>query len=151
MPNIAARVSDLVMLKNAEPFVEADYVIENTYKIPYLQHCAIEPHTTITYFDDYGRLVIRTSTQVPFHVRRIVAQALNIPLKKIRVIKPRIGGGFGSKQEILLEDICALLTLKTGLPVKIEYTRKDVFVSSRTRHPSTVRLKTGVKKGWNNY
>ncbi|HPO94860.1 MAG TPA: molybdopterin-dependent oxidoreductase [Elusimicrobiales bacterium] len=144
--NIAAKVPDLVMLKNSEPFSEAEYVVENTYEIPYLQHCAIEPHTTITYLDDYDRLIIRSSTQVPFHVRRIVAQTLNIPLKKIRVIKPRIGGGFGSKQEILLEDICSFLTLKTKRPVKIEYTRKDVFVSSRTRHPAVTKLKTGVKK-----
>ncbi len=90
--------------------------------------------------------MIRTATQVPFHVRRIVAQALNIPVKSIRVIKPRIGGGFGSKQEVLIEDICAALTLKTGKPVKFEYTRRETFVSSRTRHPSVVRLKTGVKK-----
>ncbi len=144
--NIAALVNPLVMLKNKEAFSEADYVIENTYTTPYLQHCTIEPHTTITYLDSYGRLVIRTSTQVPFHVRRIVAQALNIPLKKIRVIKPRIGGGFGSKQEILIEDICAFLTLKTKKPVRMIYSRKDVFVSSRTRHPSIIRLKTGVKK-----
>lgn len=144
--NIAAEVKDLVMQKKTEWFEEADYVIENEYTIPYLQHCAIEPHTTITYLDEYGRLVIRTSTQVPWHVRRIVAQTLNIPIKKIRVIKPRIGGGFGSKQEIMLEDICAFLTLKTSRAVKMEYTRKDVFVSSRTRHPAIIKLKTGVKK-----
>ncbi|NLH39017.1 MAG: molybdopterin-dependent oxidoreductase [Elusimicrobia bacterium] len=144
--NIASKTDDLVMIKNTEPYAEADFVVEKTYKIPYLQHCAIEPHTTITYFDSYKRLVIRSSTQVPFHVRRIVAQTLDIPVKMIRVIKPRIGGGFGSKQEILLEDICSFLTLKTGRPVKMEYSRKDVFVSSRTRHPSVVTIKSGVKK-----
>jgi len=144
--NIAAKVDDLVMMKNGEWFGEADFVLEKEYTVPYLQHCAIEPHIAIAYFDEYGRIVIRTSTQVPFHVRRIVAYALGIPVKKIRVIKPRIGGGFGSKQEIVIEDICALLALKTKRPVKIEYTRKDVFVSSRTRHPAVVRLKTGFKK-----
>ncbi|MEW5951495.1 MAG: molybdopterin cofactor-binding domain-containing protein [Elusimicrobiota bacterium] len=141
--NIAAKFDFEV--KNSEWFKEADYVIEQTYRIPYFQHCAIEPHTTICYFDHQNRLIIRTSTQVPFHVRRIVAQALNIPVKNIRVIKPRIGGGFGSKQEVL-EDIVAALALKTNSPVKLEYTRKEVFISSRTRHPAFMRLKTGVKK-----
>jgi putative selenate reductase molybdopterin-binding subunit len=142
--NIAAKFDFEV--NESEWFKDADIVIDRTYKTQYAQHCAIEPHVTITHFDGQGRLVIRTSTQVPFHCRRIVAQALNIPLKRIRVVKPRIGGGFGSKQEITLEDICAALSLATKKPVKIEYTRKETFVSSRTRHPSVVRLKTGVKK-----
>ncbi|HAH30765.1 MAG TPA: aldehyde oxidase [Elusimicrobia bacterium] len=142
--NIAAKFDFEV--RNGDWFKEADFVLEHSWKIPYLQHCAIEPHVTIASFDHFGRLVLRTSTQVPFHVRRIVAQALKIPVKKIRVIKPRIGGGFGSKQEVLLEDITAALALKTGRPVKIEYTRRETFVSSRTRHPSTVRMKAGVKK-----
>lgn len=142
--NIAAKFDFEVAPKKW--FEEADYVIENTYTMPYLQHCAIEPHTTICYFDHQNRLIIRSSTQVPFHVRRIVSYALNIPVKNIRVIKPRIGGGFGSKQEILLEDITALLAMKTKRPVKMEYSRKDVFVSSRTRHPAYVKIKSGVKK-----
>ncbi len=142
--NIAAKFDFEV--KNGEWFKEADFVFEHTWSIPYLQHCAIEPHITIAHFDNTGRLVLRTSTQVPFHVRRIVAQALKLPVKKIRVVKPRIGGGFGSKQEVLLEDITAALALKTGRPVKLEYTRKETFISSRTRHPSHVRMKAGVKK-----
>ena len=142
--NIAAKFDFEV--KDGEWFENADFIIENTYTMPYIQHCAIEPHIAISYLDAKKRIVIRTATQVPFHVRRIVAQALNIPVKNIRVIKPRIGGGFGSKQEVLIEDICAALTLKTGKPVKFEYTRRETFVSSRTRHPSIVRLKTGVKK-----
>lgn len=144
--NIAAKVDDMHMIKNGKWFEEADYVIENEYSLGYLQHCALEPHIVITYFDEYGRLIIRSSTQVPFHVRRIISNVLQIPLKNIRVIKPRIGGGFGSKQEIVIEDICAALTIKTKKPVKIEYTRRDVFVSSRTRHPSVIKIKTGVKK-----
>ncbi|OIO00426.1 MAG: aldehyde oxidase [Elusimicrobia bacterium CG_4_10_14_0_2_um_filter_56_8] len=142
--NIAAKFE--FQVKNGEWFKEADFVFEHTWSIPYLQHCALEPHVTIAHFDNAGRLVLRTSTQVPFHVRRIVAQALKIPVKKIRVVKPRIGGGFGSKQEVLLEDITAALALKTGRPVKLEYTRKETFISSRTRHPSRVRMKAGVKK-----
>ncbi|MFA6582861.1 MAG: molybdopterin cofactor-binding domain-containing protein [Elusimicrobiaceae bacterium] len=127
-------------------FKNADYVFENTYHTQYAQHCALEPHTTLAWLDPNGRLFIRTSTQVPFHVRRIVAQALNIPIKKIRVMKPRIGGGFGSKQEIFLEQVVSALVLATKQPVKIEFTRKEVFISSRTRHPSMTKLKTGVTK-----
>lgn len=133
-------------VKGSEWFSEADVVIDKTYRTQYAQHCAIEPHITIVYFDPDARLVIRTSTQVPFHVRRIVAQALDLPVKKIRVIKPRIGGGFGSKQEIVLEDICSALALAAKSPVKMEYTRKETFISSRTRHPAVIKLKTGVKK-----
>ena len=133
-------------VKASEWFSEADVVVDQWYKTQWAQHCALEPHITITYLDGDGRLVIRTSTQVPFHARRITARVLQIPLKSIRVIKPRIGGGFGSKQEVLLEPICAALTLATRRPVKIEFSRKETFISSRTRHPCVIRLKTGAKK-----
>lgn len=119
-----------------------DVVLEREVETHYGQHCAMEPHATICTIDDYGRLVIRTSTQVPFHVRRIVAQAIGLPVRKIRVIKPRIGGGFGGKQEVL-EDLPALLCWRTQRPVKLEYTRAEVFVSTRTRHPAVVRATVG--------
>jgi len=127
-------------------FEESDVVVEDTFEMQYAQHCPIEPHATITYLDEYGRLVIRTSTQVPFHVRRIVAQVLEIPVQNIRVIKPRIGGGFGVKQEIILEEISAFITLKTSRPARLVYTREEEFVSSRTRHPMKVTVKIGAKK-----
>ncbi len=87
------------------------------------------------------------STQVPFHVRRIIAPLLGIPVRRIRVIKPRIGGGFGGKQEILIEDLCGLLTLRTGRPVRLEYTREEELTAARTRHPQILTVKTGVKDG----
>lgn len=127
-------------------FEESDVVVEDTFEMQYAQHCPIEPHATITYLDEYGRIVIRTSTQVPFHVRRIVAQVLEIPVQNIRVIKPRIGGGFGVKQEIILEEISAFVTLKTSRPARLVYTREEEFVSSRTRHPMKVTVKIGAKK-----
>jgi len=133
-------------VKQGEWFAEADFVAEHVYKTQYAQHCALEPHTVIAYFDGNGRLVLRTSTQVPFHVRRIVARALGIAVKNIRVIKPRIGGGFGSKQEIFLEQAAAALALAAKRPVKLELSRKEVFVSSRTRHPGIMRVKSGVRK-----
>jgi putative selenate reductase molybdopterin-binding subunit len=125
---------------------EADFNFEHVYTSHYATHTPMEPHVVITYPDENGRIVIRTSTQVPFHVRRNVAHCLKIPVSKIRVIKPRIGGGFGGKQEILFEGICAALTLKTKRPVSLFYTREEEFISSRTRHPQKIWLRTGVNK-----
>ena len=102
---------------------EADFIIDESYRAHYGQHCAIEPHSVKTMFDEMGRLVIISSTQVPFHVRRIVAQACDYPLQKIRVIKPRIGGGFGSKQEVFLEPLAALVTIRHKRPARLVISR----------------------------
>jgi putative selenate reductase molybdopterin-binding subunit len=126
-------------------FSEADRIFEAEYEVPKVQQAHIEPHVVLTYWDEDDRLVIRTSTQVPFHVRRILAPVLGLPVKRIRVIKPRIGGGFGGKQEVLIEDVAAHLTIFTGRPVLFEYTREEEFVAARSRHPMIVRMKTGVK------
>jgi len=114
--------------------------------VPKVHQAHIEPHVVITYWDEDDRLVIRTSTQVPFHARRILAPVLGLPVKRIRVIKPRIGGGFGSKQEVLIEDVAAHLTIATGRPVIYEYTREEEFIAARSRHPMHLHMKTGVKK-----
>jgi putative selenate reductase molybdopterin-binding subunit len=125
---------------------EADVVVEREFKAHYAQHCPIEPHITLAMFDEDGRLVLVTSTQVPFHARRIVAQALQIPLKNVRIIKPRIGGGFGSKQEVFLEQVCAALALAAKRPVKIRYTREDDIARGRTRHEMYVTITLGAKR-----
>lgn len=125
---------------------EADLVIEGTYEVPKVQQVSIEPHITITFWDEDGRMVVRTSTQVPFHVRRIIAPLIGLPPGRIRVIKPRIGGGFGGKQEVLIEDICAHLTVATGRPVKLEYSRAEEFMAARSRHPQILRMRTGVMR-----
>ena len=122
----------------------ADFVFESEYRVHQVQQASIEPHVVITYWDEDDRLVIRTSTQVPFHVRRMVAPLLGLPVRRIRVVKPRIGGGFGGKQEMLIEDLCAHLTIATGRPVKFEYTRQLEFSSARTRHPQRLRFRSGV-------
>lgn len=127
-------------------FAEADRVFEAEYVVPKVQQAHIEPHVCVTYWDEDDRLVIRTSTQVPFHVRRMLAPVLDLPVKRIRVIKPRIGGGFGGKQEVLMEDVAAHLTIATGRPVIYEYTREEEFIAARSRHPMKIRMKTGVKK-----
>ena len=127
-------------------FAEADLIIEGDYVVPKVQQAHIEPHITISYWDEDDRLVLRTSTQVPFHARRVLAPVLGLPVKRIRVIKPRVGGGFGGKQEILIEDVAAHLTIATGHPVYYEYTREEEFTASRSRHPMKIHMKTGVKK-----
>ena len=125
-------------------FAQADHVFERSYYVHQVQQVPIEPHIAISWWDADERLVIRTSTQVPFHVRRMVAPLLGLPVRRIRVIKPRIGGGFGVKQEMLIEDIVGHLTIATGRPVRLELTRSEEFYSSRTRHPETITYKTGV-------
>jgi putative selenate reductase molybdopterin-binding subunit len=143
--NLAARIH--IDIGNVdEGFREADLIIENDYGVPKVQQAHIEPHIAISWWDEDGRLTIRTSTQVPFHARRILAPILGLPVKKIRVIKPRIGGGFGGKQEVLVEDIVGHLTIATGRPVRYELTREEEFTSARSRHPMKIHLKTGVKK-----
>jgi len=122
----------------------SDHVLAGKFKTHYSQHCPIEPHVAMAYFDEMNRVVVRTSTQVPFHARRITAQTLDIPVKKLRIVKPRIGGGFGAKQEVLIEDVVTLMCMRTRRPVLFEYTRKEEFISSRTRHPQTVWLRGGV-------
>ncbi len=126
-------------------FAEADYIFEHEYEVPKVQQAHIEPHVVLSYWDEDDRLVIRTSTQVPFHARRILAPVLGLPIKRIRVIKPRIGGGFGGKQEILVEDVAGHLTIVTGRPVMYEYSREEEFIASRSRHPMKIKIKTGIK------
>ncbi len=127
-------------------FSDADQIFEAEYVVPKVQQAHIEPHVVVTYWDEDDRLVIRTSTQVPFHVRRMMAPVLGLPVKRIRVVKPRVGGGFGGKQEVLIEDVAAHLTIATKRPVIYEYTRAEEFFASRSRHPMRIRMKTGVKK-----
>ncbi|MBM3744701.1 MAG: aldehyde oxidase [Acidobacteria bacterium] len=127
-------------------FREADFVCEREFRTHRQQHCPIEPHVTASWLDPDDRLTILSSTQVPFHARRQVAMILQIPVQRVHVIKPRIGGGFGGKQELLLEDICGALTLATRRPVKIEYTRAEEFFMARSRHPQVLRMKMGVKR-----
>ena len=127
-------------------FAESDLVVEGEYIVPQVQQTPIENHIAITYWDEDDRLVVRTSTQVPYHVRRIIAPVIGLPPRRIRVVKPRIGGGFGGKQEVLIEDICALLTIATDRPVKLEFSRAEEFRSSRSRHPQIIRMKTGVMR-----
>ncbi len=143
--NMAAHV-DMEIGDLEKGMAEADETIDFQFYNHYGQHCPVEPHVSMAWVDREDRIIITTSTQVPFHCRRIVAQTLDIPVRRVRVIKPRIGGGFGVKQEIVLEDVVAMMALRTKRPVYWEYTRAEEFISSRTRHPMLMRLRMGAKR-----
>ncbi|NLA96601.1 MAG: molybdopterin-dependent oxidoreductase, partial [Spirochaetales bacterium] len=123
----------------------ADVVVERTYQTSQIQCTPLEPHICYAKIDG-GRLVLHASTQVPYHVRRIVAWVCQIPENKIRVIKERVGGGYGSKQDILVEDLVGYATWITGKPVLYRNTREEEFIANSTRHPMRVTVKMGGKK-----
>lgn len=125
---------------------ESDVVVKNTYHTKAVQQTMMETFRTYTQMDTYGRLNIISSTQVPFHVRRILSNALDIPKSKIRVIKPRIGGGFGAKQTVVAEVYPAIVTLKTGRPAKIIYTREESLIASSPRHEMEIKVRIGANK-----
>lgn len=124
---------------------EADVVVTRTYRTPHIQCTPLEPHVVYTYMDG-DRLVVRASTQVPWHLRRIVAKVLEIPETRIHVVKERVGGGFGAKQDIVLEELAAFVTWKTGKPVYFRFTREEEFVCSRTRHPTCTTVTVGARR-----
>ena len=142
--NIAAHLS-FDIGNTAQGFQAADFIVEQTYKTHRAQHCALETHGSLAYLDENGRLVVISSTQVPFHIQRQLAAILEMPMNRIRVIKPRIGGGFGGKQGMFLEDLAAVLALRTRRPVKLIFDRDEEFAGGYCRHPQIIRLKTGVK------
>ncbi|VDY35742.1 Nicotinate dehydrogenase large molybdopterin subunit [Morganella morganii] len=109
-----------------------------------------EPHICYTYMNG-DRLVIHASTQVPWHLRRQVARILGLKQNKVHVIKERVGGGFGSKQDILLEEVCAWATYVTGRPVSFRYTREEEFIANTSRHVAKVKIKLGREKRRENH
>ena len=130
-----------------EAFTEADHIFEDEFKTSTVQHCALENHIAYAYVDENGRIVVVTSTQIPHICRRIVGQALGIPWGNVRVIKPCVGGGFGSKQDVILEPLVAFLTtVAGGRPVKLQLSREETFIATRVRHAIHFKFKTGVKK-----
>ncbi len=128
-------------------FAESDLVIDHTFLNKRQDAAFIEPHSCLAVFDLDGRLTLHTSTQVPHYVMRTVAMVLRIPVGNVRVVKPYVGGGFGPKCEATpLEMSAALLSRMTGKPVKMTYTREQVFLHSRARHQFYAEMSLGVKK-----
>lgn len=124
-------------------FAGCSHIVEKTYHTKANQQAMMETFRAFTYMDVYGRLNVVDSTQVTFHVRRILAHALDVPKSKIRVIKPRIGGGFGAKQTVVAEVYPAIVTMKTGKPAKIIYSRYESQIASSPRHEMEVKVKIG--------
>ena len=129
-----------------EEFKNSDIIVEETYHTKANNQAMMETFRTYTHLDYYGRLVIVSATQIPFHVRRILANALDIPKSKIRVIKPRIGGGFGAKQTVVSEIFPAIVTMKTGKPAMMIFDRYETFKASTSRHEMKIKVKLGADK-----
>jgi len=130
-----------------EAFAESDHVFEGEYETSIVQHCHMENQVSYAYKDTDGRIVIVTSTQIPQIVRRVVAQALGISWGKVRVIKPFVGGGFGNKQDVCIEPLNAAMTLAVGgRPVKIDLSREECMIDTRTRHAFKFKIKTGFNQ-----
>ena len=128
---------------------DCDIVMKETFHVKAVQQTMMETFRTTTYLDTYGRINVFSSTQIPFHVRRIIANALDIPKSKVRVIKPRIGGGFGAKQTVVAEVYPAIVTMKTGRPAKMIFTRKESLIASSPRHEMEVTVTIGANKDGN--
>ncbi|MBU1049639.1 molybdopterin-dependent oxidoreductase, partial [Candidatus Bipolaricaulota bacterium] len=124
---------------------EADVIVENTFKMPFVEHAYLEPDGGVAWIDEQGVINIRVCTQVIEHFRSI-ARALDVPQNRIRIRGTMVGGGFGSKEDITVEIFLALLARATGKPVKLVYTREEAFACTSKRHPFTITHRTGVKK-----
>ena len=128
-----------------EALKESDHVIEGEYETSIVQHCHLENQISHAYVDSDRRIVIMSSTQIPHIVRRIVAQSLGISWGRVRVIKPYIGGGFGNKQDVCVEPLNAAMSLAVGgRPVKLELSREEAMIDTRTRHAFKFKIKTGI-------
>ena len=142
--NIAAHVAGGIG-DVAVGFARADVILERSYATTQVQSTPLEPHVVYTRMEG-DRLVVQASTQVPWHVRRILARILDVPENRIRVIKERTGGAYGAKQDMVLEEVAAWCTWVTGRDILFRYTREEEFIASRTRHPMTIGVKLGARR-----
>ena len=129
-----------------EELSKCDVVVEETFYSQAQAHAMMEPHASNARLDEHNRLVVYSTTQTPFHMRRIISKTLGIPVDRLRVIKPRVGGGFGGKQAFHGEMFVSLVTLRTNRPSKCVFTREEVFGSTYTRHPMRIKLRIGATK-----
>ncbi|GCE25513.1 dehydrogenase [Dictyobacter alpinus] len=143
--NIAARVRTEVG-DVEKGFAASEHVIETEYLVPPTQQAPLEKYSVITYFDPEEYLVVRTNSQLPHYLRRTLAQVIGLPMRRIRVEQPEIGGNFGARQHMEGEDLCALLTMVTKRPVKLEYSRAEEFQHNHMRQQYILRMKTGFRR-----
>lgn len=119
-------------------------VVENTFRTSYVNHAFLEPHSALAHYDAGGRLTVYSSTQIPHYLHRTLALVLDMPMERIRVSVPAVGGGFGGKGEVASSELCAaLLSRKLGRPVKITYDRSEVFAQHKGRHPCVMHMRIG--------
>jgi len=132
-----------------EGLKKADIIIENTYRTSKQKHAALEPFgTCVALYQSNGKLTVYSSTQLPHWSRHYLAGALDLPLNRVRVIKPHTGGSFGGRCGLIhgLEVMCSWLSRQTGRPVRMSFTREEDFIGTETRHPMTIRMKTGATR-----
>src|SRR5680860_182479 len=131
-----------------EGFAQADHVFEDSFYSQAVNHAPMEPHAAVATYDAQdGNLTVWSATQIPYFLKRNLATTLDIPESKVRVIKPKVGGGFGQKIDMFAKDFCAgWFARQLGLPVKFVYDRDEVFQSTRQRHPMYLTVKTGVNE-----
>lgn len=128
-----------------EGFSRSDIIVENTYRVPFVEHAYLEPDSGVAWKEEDGVITIRSATQVIEHFRG-VADVLGIPHNHVRIIAPMVGGGFGSKEDIVTETYLALLVWKTRKPVKLTYTREEAILVTSKRHPYVMKYRTGATK-----
>lgn len=125
---------------------QADIVIDEIYTTPFNEHAYLEPESGLAYWDDEGRMVVRSATQYSHLHRRAVAETMGLRMERVRILPTVVGGAFGGKTDVSCECVLALLVLKTGHPVKIVYSRAESFASTTKRHPFRMRLRTGMSR-----
>lgn len=144
-PNVATHIQ--IIEGDAEhAWDECDVIVEGTYETPAQAHMYMEPCTTLAAPQPNGKITIWTSTQTVFRVQAITAEALAIPMSRIRVIAPRVGGGFGAKTEITNQPITAALARAAGAPVKLTFSRVDDTTMMKSRHPARIYMRTGATR-----
>lgn len=143
--NIAASY-DMKIGDVEKELAKSDIVLQKAFYTQSQAHVAMETHAAFSYLDLHGRLNIYSSTQNPFHTRRLLGQALSMPLGRIRVMKPRVGGAFGGKQHVHVEPFVALVTLKTGRPARIALSRREVFEATFCRHQMRISMRVGADR-----
>ena len=142
--NVVAAIHDGVGGDVDEALAGSAVTVSGTWRTQRVAHAQLETHGALGWLDDAGRLVLRTSSQVPFLVRNELSILLGLPKEKVRVLTARVGGGFGGKQEMLTEDLVALAVLRTGRPVGWEMSRNEEFLRTTVRHPMRVRVDLGA-------
>ncbi len=127
--------------------IEAERLLTRTYHVPRMVQSAVEPQVVLAWMDEDQRLEVRTSSHAPFQVRQVLAKRLGLPARRIRVVAPRDGGGFGGRLGVEIEHLAAALAIKTGRPVRLARTREDELIGARATHAQTITIRSGVSRG----